>query len=72
MTVFPPPVYREAYSKEYWAGWSLAEYQWYFGHTFKEIFEKVPLSSIIKMYHPYHEMDIERFHEALNQFLEKN
>ena len=68
MTVFPPPIYTKGYSKEYWAGWSLAEYQWYSGHTFKEIFDKIPLSSIIKMYHPYHEMDVARFNEALNQF----
>lgn len=45
----------------YWAGWAVAYYQWYTGRPFDRIFEKVPLSEIIGMYHPFHEMDITEF-----------
>lgn len=53
----------EERSPEYWAGWTLAEYQWYTCHKFKDIFKRVPLSQIIEMYPLYHEMDISRFIE---------
>ncbi len=58
---FPVPQYREGASPEYWAGWALAEYQWSKGRRFKDIFERIPLSHIISMYHVYHEMDISSF-----------
>ena len=35
--------------------------------SFKAIFDKIPLSEIIAMYPTYHEMDITRFYEALEQ-----
>lgn len=52
---------------EYWAGWALADYQWYSGYRFKDIFEKVKMSDIVNMYHPYHEMSIEHFYEAMDK-----
>lgn len=42
---------------EYWAGWVLARAQWELGKTFTEILSVVPLSSLIALYHPYHEAD---------------
>ena len=48
-------------SPEYWAGYYLAEYQWYSGRSFINIFRKIPFSEIVDMYHPYHEMDITHF-----------
>ena len=57
----PKPVYSEECSPEYWAGWALAEYQWYTGRRFREIFDRVALSKIIEMYPVYHEMDITSF-----------
>ena len=51
---------------EYWAGWALAEYQWYTKKRFKDLFSKIPLSEIISMYPAYHEMDIEKFIVDLN------
>lgn len=42
---------------EYWAGWILAKAQWELGKTFTEILSVMPLSSLIKLYHPYHEAD---------------
>ena len=52
---------------EYWAGWALADYQWYSGYRFEDIFEKVKMSEIVDMYHPYHELSIEHFYEAMDQ-----
>ena len=46
----PDPIYSDECSPEYWAGWALAEYQWFTGRRFKDIFERIPISQIIGMY----------------------
>ena len=51
-------------SPEYWAGWALAYYQWKSGRKFADILEVIPLTDIIAMYDPYHEMDIDHFADA--------
>jgi len=56
---------------EYWAGWALADYQWYSGYRFEDIFEKVKMSEIVNMYHPYHEMSIEHFYEAMDKKMDR-
>lgn len=61
----PNPTYPKERSPEYWAGWAVAEYQWYTGRCFKDIFERIPLSKIIPMYSVYHEMDITNFIETM-------
>ncbi len=58
---------REDLSREYWAGWALAEYQWHSGKRFKDIFERVKFSEIVSMYPVYHEMDSSKFIEAMDQ-----
>lgn len=58
---FPERKFRLNKSKEYWALYYLAEYQWKTGKSFKEIFNKISLLEIIDMYNPYHEMDISKF-----------
>lgn len=63
----PEPGYAEGLSPEYWAGWVLAEYQWYNSKRFKDIFEHVKLSEIISMYSVYHEMDISKFIETMDE-----
>ena len=63
----PEPGYAEGLSPEYWAGWALAEYQWFSGKRFKDIFEHVKLSDIISMYAVYHEMDISKFIETMDE-----
>ncbi len=63
----PEPGYAEGLSPEYWAGWALAEYQWYSGKRFKDIFEHIKLSEIIRMYPTYHEMDISGFLETMDE-----
>lgn len=52
---------------EYWAGWALAQYQWATAKRFKDIFDRVPLSTIIAMYPIFHEMDISRFIESMDR-----
>lgn len=67
----PPPSFSDDKSPEYWAGWALAEYQWYTGKRFKDIFEYAPLSKIVSMYYIYHEMDITQFIDTMNQLYDK-
>lgn len=62
----PEPTLPEECSPEYWAGWALAEYQWYSCHRFKEIFNRIPFSDIIAMYPLYHEMDISSFIQQMD------
>lgn len=64
----PPPTNTEECSPEYWAGWAIAEYQWYTGRRFKQIFDRISLSKIIGMYSVYHEMDIMHFIETMEEF----
>ena len=54
-------------SAEYWAGWALADYQWFSSYRFSDIFERVKMSDIVKMYPLYHEMDITQFREAIDE-----
>lgn len=63
----PEPVFSQSRSPEYWAGWAVAQYQWYSAKTFKAVFSKVPLSEIVKMYKVYHEMDITAFIEVMDK-----
>ena len=67
----PPPSFSDDKSPEYWAGWALAEYQWYTGKRFRDIFEFAPLSKIVSMYSVYHEMDITQFIDTMNQLYDK-
>ena len=63
----PVKAYNQKRSPAYWAGWALAEYQWYTGRRFCDILSLVPLESIIAMYKPYHEMDISQFIEEMDR-----
>ena len=46
----PSPSFGSDKSPEYWAGWALAEYQWYTGRRFKDIFEYAPLSKSTQLF----------------------
>ena len=54
-------------SEEYWAGWALAHYQWESALSFSEIAEYIPITEIISLYSPYHEMDIRQFCDKMNE-----
>ena len=64
---FPKPRYTADRSPEYWAGWALAYYQWETAMPFVEILEYIPLDDIIRMYSPYHEMDVRHFCDRMNE-----
>lgn len=55
-------------SCEYWGGWALAHFQWQWNVTFKWIFARTSLSSVLAKYAIYHEMDIARF---LDDFMQE-
>lgn len=54
-------------SREFWAGWALAQYQWHSGLTFREIESFAPLKDLLLMYSPYHEMEIDQFIDAIEK-----
>ena len=53
-------------SEEYWAGWALAYYQWETDISFAEMNLYVPIKEVLGMYHPFNEMDIRQFVDAMN------
>lgn len=48
-------------SPEYWAGWALANYQWYSGQRFAEIYKVLPFSELLRLYPTLHEADVSKF-----------
>ena len=65
---FEMPAYRytSGRSKEYWAGWSLADYQWQKAVSFEEITMHVIISQIISICDSYREAAIKRLSEGLS------
>lgn len=58
-------------SPEYWLGWSLAYYQWYRSMNFSEIIQHIPIGDILKLYNPYHEMDIQQFVDKMDEICQE-
>ena len=65
------PAVKMGRSREYWAGWALAYYQWKTGLSFEEIRRFISLKEIIELYEPYHEMDILQFVDVMNEYYRK-
>ena len=65
------PNYTIDRSEEYWTGWALAYYQWDTAMGFGEIVKYVPIKEILKLYSPYHEMDIRQFCDKMNELYRK-
>ena len=61
--------FRAEKSAEFWTGWALAYYQWETGRSFAEIERVVPAEEVRELYHPYHEMDIRQFADAMEELL---
>lgn len=61
------PSYTVERSKEYWAGWALAYYQWETALSFEEIKRVCSMQQIVELYSPYHEMDIRQFVDKMNE-----
>lgn len=69
---YPDEVMYMDKSPEYWAGWSVAYYQWIRNISFSEILKAVSITDILKMYNPYHEMDVMSFVEVMDEKLKDN
>lgn len=55
---------------EYWAGWSLAYYQWWSGLSFKQLSRLgIDMSSVISMYNPLHEADLSVFCNRVDEIV---
>ncbi len=70
-----PDVDASAYgekSPEYWAGWSLAYYQWKSGMPFREIVSHGLTVSTVCSMHLLHEADIRKFAEAADKVIQEN
>ena len=61
------PEYVYGKSPEYFAGWSAAYYSWYKDISFSDINRVVPIDKIVDLYHPYHEMDVMRFVDYMDE-----
>lgn len=61
------PRYTIDRSEEYWSGWALAYYQWDTALRFEEIIQHIPITEIVKLYSPYHEMDIRQFCDKMDE-----
>jgi len=54
-------------TEEYWAGWALAQYQWYTAMSFSAILRFLPLDDILRMYPTMHEADITKFYATADE-----
>lgn len=66
------PTFSYDRSPEYWVGWSLAYYQWATSLRFYDIEKAIPITEILGMYTPYHEMDIQQFVDKMNELYRRN
>ena len=64
---FIEPRYAADRSPEYWAGWALAYYQWETAISFEDILKFITIDDVIRLYSPYHEMDIRHFCDRMNE-----
>ena len=61
------PTERDYRTQEYWAGWALAQYQWYAAMKFSNILRFLPFAVIARMYPTLHEADITKFYAAAEE-----
>ncbi len=66
-----PATERYGRSPEYWAGWSLAYYQWFSTRRFAEIDTAFPFESVVELYNPLHEADISKFVSVIDERMKK-
>lgn len=59
-------------SPAYWAGWSLAYYQWYRAHRFSCLYQYgLTISRILSMYPTLHEADLSKFVSVADEIISK-
>ena len=59
-----------AISPFYWAGMSVAYYQWYRNTTLENIWQAVPMSRIVQVYYPLHEAGLSKFVDVMDSLLQ--
>lgn len=60
-------------SPEYWAGWTLAYYQWKSGLSFKQLSRMgLSMNSVVAMFNPLHEADLSVFCEKADEIVRTN
>jgi len=62
LTITPKNSYRDYRTPEYWAGWALAQYQWYTTKSYASILRVMPFADIVQMHPTLHEADITKFY----------
>ena len=58
-------------SPEYWVGWMLAHYQWYSGHSFRNILDTISYNELIGLYGTLHEADVRKSYDVLSAHFAK-
>ena len=58
-------------SKDYWCGWALIQYQNHSGLSFKQIHRLIKYEEMLNMYSKYHEMDITKLYDYLDERYQK-
>lgn len=59
-------------SDVYWVGWILTQYQWYSGHSFKNILDTIPYNELLGLYGTLHEADIQKSYEVFDTHFANN
>lgn len=60
-------------SPEYWAGWTLAYYQWKSGLSFKQLSRMgLSMNSVVAMFNPLHEADLSVFCAKADEIVRTN
>lgn len=54
----------------FWAGMSVAYYQWYRDTTLEKIWKIVPMSRVVRMYYPLHEAGLSKFVDVMDSLLQ--
>ena len=68
-----PPSEEIDKSAEYWAGWSLAYYQWYAARRFSDMRKRgLTMEFLLSLYPTLHEADISKFVAVADQIMEKS
>ncbi len=54
-------------SREYWAGWAIAYYQWWSSRKYADIFKVITFEDLQAMYYTLHEADITKFVDVIDE-----
>lgn len=65
----PEPQEDYDYSSAYWCGWIIAYYQWYSAIPFKDIFQRISVENLERLYPTLHEVSEEKCLDSLNQMI---